>query len=332
MKYVIGFIILLISLPSAYAQPRGLIKASEQGAKTLEKAERVVRVYSGGVKVGLEKPVLVYPSVMSSVPAASSVTAAVPSAALLQQVTVDMQHLRQIISINGHGGVYRLGDTQQTHAYAKVGSVSEVERTRQAYQLIHTDLVYPGGLRQKYPLIDVESPYILSENTSVLPEAIRLDLDAKITQLRQHKNNSHANLLNRPEGRVFVMSAVDTGGMNLGDLAMIEEDIKDLAWEQADPTGFLQDQMHEKILEYLDGQPISWAEWKQVKGFISDMGQAGLPHGDLGQNLFLKRNPKTHKLKVTLIDFEIIPRIRRTDEQILEKWESILLRYHVLIP
>ena len=332
MRYLISCIALLFTFSTTYAQTSALAKAAENGSRALENAGKVARFYPAGVKVGVGELLPVYSGATGLSSLTSSVSAAVSSAGLAQQVTLDMQRLRQVVPIGGNGGVYGLeNELRERVAYAKVSNAEEIERTNRAYQLIYTDLVYPGGLRQKYPDIEIECPLILAENTSILPETVRLELDAKVTQFRQHTNNSHANLLNQPEGRVFVMSAVDTGGMSRGSLFLLEMNIKDFDRKGIDPEDFFQAQMHNKILEYLDGQPMTWREWHQVRGFISDMGQAGLPHGDLMFNLFLKRNPETHKLKVTLIDFEEFGQDRRMDEKILDKWESILLWYHVLV-
>lgn len=235
--------------------------------------------------------------------------------------------LKSVSSVDSKvSGVYELKDASgRTVAYAKATNATEVARTKQVQGIIEGA---SGGLRAKYPQIEIEYPRVLTENLSDLPAGIQKSISRDLQRVRA-QNSTRAATLKETEAREFVMSSVDTGGMNLGDLDMLKFDVRDLAWEQPNPTAFFNGKMQSSMLQHLGGKPITQAEWTEVRGLVRDLNKAGFEHGDLGQNLFIKRSANG-KLKVTLIDFEAAT--VKADQEVLNALEKMFQEYGALVP
>ena len=202
--------------------------------------------------------------------------------------------------------VYQISDDNGFNGYVKITTPSEMERTRMVQTIIdgNTDL------RVKNPNIEIEYPHIISDDLSILPTDIQEQINDQI-QNAAKVNSSRTNILTDPNSTKFIMSSVDTGG--------------DLTFSKMD-TDF--NELHDIIMQHLNNQPITKTEWDEIQNIVREMNDKGFTHGDLGPNMFLKRNPSTGKLKVTFIDFELPPGGQYAkDEDILQSFQSLLSQY-----
>lgn len=208
-------------------------------------------------------------------------------------------------------GVYQLnGKDGKTLAYAKISEQGEITRTKQIGDIIDGK----RGIRAKYPNVDIEYPQVLAEELSALPAPAQTPITKEIEILRKGKGK-RSRLIQQGEDRFFVMSGVETEGITLTDIKFMKFD--------TDPVDITK-----QLSGYLQNKPITSSEWDSVQGIIHDMNRAGFEHGDLGTNLFIKRQPDTGRLKITLIDFESFDGPKDVD--ILRQLEMTLQQYGVL--
>ena len=213
--------------------------------------------------------------------------------------------------------VYKVSDGAGFEGYVKVTTPNEVERTKMVQTIMDGNQAGTAGLRKAHTNIEIDCPRVISEDTSSLPSKVQDNLNAQIQQAAK-SNGSRTKILNDPNSTKFIMSSVDTGGMNYVDLKMAKMD-----------TSF--PELQGIIMKNLNNQPITKAEWDDIASLVREMNQKGFHHGDLGPNMFLKRNPSTGKLKVTFIDFELPPGGKYAkDEDIVKSFQSLLSQYGAL--
>ncbi len=174
-------------------------------------------------------------------------------------------------------------------SYFKYGSRSELERTKQIDKIIKDN-----NLIEKYNLIEIEYPKIISEGTDAIPASLKpqlqRDFDKIYTSVRDVKKRTTTP---------FITQRVDISGFTIVDLNA---------------------KKGSNALQLLNNQPINQKEWKQVVEFYADLNRNGFYHTDVWHNLHLSRTPQG-KLKITLIDFE---HMNVADMDELEDFERIL--------
>ena len=214
--------------------------------------------------------------------------------------------------------VWKLEDSSgNTIGFAKVGSADEVSRTKMLEDILDGNAVQKGGLRKKYTSIEVEYPRIMAEDFGQMPKSSQDLIEADLKELKSKKSFRNADT-RLQQG--FVTSPVDASGVNIGDLQ-----IQQLGWEgfggtEAEKQARKAKKTRSYLLQQLDYQPVSKSEWDEVESLVKDLNDAGFHHNDLHHNLFLKRDPKTRKLKVTLLDFEAENGVK--DQKIIESWKQ----------
>ncbi len=218
--------------------------------------------------------------------------------------------------------VWKLEDASgNTVGFAKVGSADEVSRTKLVEDILDGDKVTKGGIRQRYKGIEVEYPRIMSENFDQLPQSSQQVINTDLRELESSKNFRNAGT-RLQQG--FVTSPVDASGVNIGDLRTQQRQWMGLEQDQS----VVGKKTRSYLLKQLDYQPVSKAEMEEVESLIRDLNDAGFHHNDLEHNMFLKRDPKTRKLKVTLLDFE--PEAGAADAKIVERWKQGLSKYDLI--
>ena len=186
----------------------------------------------------------------------------------------------------------------KTIGYAKFGTQEEVSRTKAVREILDGDEVVKGGLRQRYKQIEVEYPRILADNFESLPQGARDIIEADVKEIKSAKSFRAADT-RLQDG--FVTSPVDASGVNMGDLQM-----QQLGWKpwltsgisEAEAQATVAAKTRSYLLQQLDYQPVSQAEWQEVEDLIKALNDAGFEHRDLAHNMFIKRNPATRKLKL----------------------------------
>ncbi|MBO7604839.1 MAG: hypothetical protein J6S61_00005, partial [Elusimicrobiaceae bacterium] len=196
-------------------------------------------------------------------------------------------------------GVVQLMDSDgKVRAYYKETLESELDRTK-----LFNEIVQNNKLQDKYPLIGIEYPQIISTNLSDLPDEI----------VAMIKSN-------------FLSTVTDY----IKSLFHPNSSYKDMIIDVVNTRGFWGNEP--EILSVLKGKPITNEEWAQVVSLIKDLNNAGFYHTDLGNNLFFRRDDQ-NKLIITIIDFEdreynddigALERIRINLEHIGAKQESAL--------
>lgn len=207
--------------------------------------------------------------------------------------------------------VFALKDqTGTTRAYLKKGTQVEIIRMKMFAALVDGEQAVAGGLRAQYPEIEIEYPILFDATFDDLSPSVQAQVNAQLESLEN---------LRAPGQRLqnfFLMSAVDTNAMSWMNIQIL-----DVKWY----VKYMK--LEECLLRALHttfaGRPVSAQEWDAVKGFINRLNENGFPHGDLANNLFIKRNPQTKKLHLTFIDFEL-EQTTYPDKRILQNWEKIL--------
>ena len=218
----------------------------------------------------------------------------------------------QVVSPNEsyEHAVFSLTDKDAViQAYLKKGTHAEIDRMKTFAALVDGDKAIAGGLRAQFSEIEIEYPTLLEGTFTDLPLSVQAQVNNQLLTLRNIRS---------PQQRLqtfFFMSVVDASGMSWLDMRML-----DMKW-YVHRMG-----LEENLLGMLHGnlaqQPVTSKEWAEVKKLIEQLNKAGFSHGDLGNNLFIKRNPTTKKLHLTFIDFETEPSTY-TDTQIIQNWERM---------
>ena len=217
----------------------------------------------------------------------------------------------------------------KTIGYAKFGTQEEVSRTKAVREILDGDEVVKGGLRQRYKQIEVEYPRILADNFESLPQGARDIIEADVKEIKGAKSFRAADT-RLQDG--FVTSPVDASGVNMGDLQM-----QQLRWEpwltsgisEAEAQATVAAKTRSYLLQQLDYQPVSQAEWQEVEDLIKALNDAGFEHRDLAHNMFIKRNPATRKLKITLLDFEL--ETGKADLEVVQAWGKDFQKYGLMV-
>ena len=128
----------------------------------------------------------------------------------------------------------------------------------------------------------------------------------------------------------FISSPVDASGMTLADLKYKKIEFETLSKSKASNGLTVKQQMEREIMRQLDGKPLSRKEWEQITDFVQELNKSGFEHGDMQHNLFIKRNPSTGKIKLTLLDFEDPTEGLLSDAEALSWWQARLEFYGAL--
>lgn len=159
--------------------------------------------------------------------------------------------------------------------YLKYGTEEEITRTK----LFHK-IVTENNLAEKYPLVNLEYPQIITEDISFLPSAVQQKLNIELDKVR-------TSLWGRNRGRVpFIMTVINTDGFTYYDALKSEKE----------PF----------IKEKLGGEGITKAEWEQATSLIAEINEHGFVHEDFVNNFYVRRNEEG-KLSLSTLDFETAP-------------------------
>ena len=151
-------------------------------------------------------------------------------------------------------------------AYYKRTEEDEVDRTE-----LFDEIISENNLQNKYSLIELEYPRILSTDLSELPTEIANQIKSQVSD---HKFLTED----------MILTAVNTEG----------------SYEYNSNSN---KSARQTLQETLKGKPITNEEWEQVVNLVKDFNDAGFEHTDLENNIFFRRN-ENGKLIVTIIDFE----------------------------
>lgn len=208
-------------------------------------------------------------------------------------------------------------DSGNVVGYYKIGTKNEVDRA----EIVRGIMDGKQGLRAKHTGIEVEYPRVLTNDTELVPTAV-YDKITKDARGLEYQVRSAGQRMQTG----FISSPVDASGMTLADLKYKKIEFE--AISRFSKNGLtVEEQVTQEMLRQLGGKPLSYKEWEQVTDFVTDLNEAGFEHGDMLHNLFIKRNPSTGKIKLTLLDFEEGPAGLLSDQQVLDKWKERLEFY-----
>lgn len=165
--------------------------------------------------------------------------------------------------------------------FIKFALPGELARTVQLHQI-----VTENNLRAQFGLLHIEYPVVLASKWQQLPISVKKQVLAQRTD---------------PNTVPIVMTQVSARGICLADIfRWLSEDVQKT---------------------YLNGKPVTQAEWRQIADFYRALNKHGFSHTDIEHNLFIKR-VADGKLQITLLDFELTGGL--PDEQVLEGFRQSL--------
>ena len=252
---------------SAYTTLKAARVAKREAKLAFLKANFITeKQYISARKIMLERLVIIEKSAVSAPKTTANATA------VTKFKIADIKNIKQVVDNVREHAVWEAYDANGKFlCYIKYGNKRELARTIQFDKLVKSK-----KLAEKYDLLEIEYPQIITKNTSALAPELQASIDKELTYLRRVYNDRFYDA-NTP----LVLSKVDSSG--LVSTGLSAQDIK-----------------------LLDGKPITENEWGQIVDFYKTLNENGFYHTDIFRNLHIRRLPDG-KLKMTLLDFDFYP-------------------------
>ena len=270
---------------SAYTTLKAARAAGKEAKIAFLKANSIsIEQYINARKIMLERI-----AVIERTAAASKNTAKAKNLPRLK--LADIKSINQVTDNIREHAVWEAYDAEgKILCYIKYSNKREVARTVQFDKIIKDK-----KLAEKYDLLEIEYPKILSKNTFALASELQAPIDKEMAYLKRVYNDRFYDA-NIP----LVLSKVDSSGL-------------------------VSTRLYYTDIKLLDGKPITENEWKQIVDFYKTLNENGFYHTDIYRNLHIRRLPNG-KLNITLLDFDFYP-FSISDMHELSEIELSLMRF-----